>query len=52
MTSGRGALTVLHLLLVWATMAAAVPPLGFELLVSGWGGGVGAAVAALALGVH
>ncbi|QOV40739.1 hypothetical protein IM697_21475 [Streptomyces ferrugineus] len=51
MTSGRRALTVLHLFLVWATMTAAVPVLGFGLLVSGWGGGAGAALSAFALGV-
>ncbi|WP_370253628.1 hypothetical protein [Streptomyces sp. V4I8] len=51
MTSGRGALTVLHLLLVWATMAVTMPTLGFGLLVSGWGGGAGAAAAVFALGV-
>ncbi len=49
MTSGRGALTVLHLLLVWATMAVAVPMLGFGLLVTGWGGGAGAAASVFAL---
>jgi hypothetical protein len=32
-------------------MAAAVPPLGFGLLMAGWGGGAMAAVVALALGV-
>ncbi|MFC5674322.1 hypothetical protein [Streptomyces incanus] len=51
MTSGRGALTALHLFLVWATMTAAVPPLGFGLLVTAWGGGTGAAAPILALGV-
>ncbi|MFG1665370.1 hypothetical protein [Streptomyces sp. Y7] len=49
--SGREVLTVLHLVLVWATMAAAVPTLGFGLLVTGWGGGVEAAVLAFAVGV-
>ncbi|ULR47976.1 hypothetical protein [Streptomyces deccanensis] len=51
MTSGRGALTALHLLLVWATMAAAMSVLGFGLLMAGWGGGTGSAVSAFALGV-
>ncbi|MGW1672345.1 hypothetical protein [Streptomyces sp. NPDC002324] len=51
MTSGRGALTALHLLLVWATMAAAMPVFGFGLLMAGWGGGDGAVVSAFALGV-
>ncbi|MER6065498.1 hypothetical protein ABT167_30925 [Streptomyces sp. NPDC001792] len=50
MTSGRGALTVLHLFLVWATMAAAMPALGFELVVTAWGGGAGAVVPVLAFG--
>lgn len=48
--SGRGQLTALHLLLVWATMTAAVPVLGFGLLVTGWGGGTEAAVLAFVLG--
>ncbi|MFE9311668.1 hypothetical protein ACFYM5_29065 [Streptomyces sp. NPDC006706] len=51
MTSGRGALTALHLLLVWATMAAVAPALGFGLVVSAWGGGAGATVPVLAWGV-
>jgi hypothetical protein len=51
MTSGRGTLTVLHLLLVWATMAVAVPTLGFGLVMVGWGGGMGAAATALVFGV-
>ncbi|MGJ5748888.1 hypothetical protein [Streptomyces puniciscabiei] len=51
MTSGRRALTALHLLLVWATMAAAVPVLGAGLLVTAWGDGAGAAVPVLVLGV-
>jgi hypothetical protein len=51
MTSRRGTLTVLHLLLVWATMAAVVPTLGVGLLMAGWGGGMGAAATALAFGV-
>ncbi|MPY63840.1 hypothetical protein [Streptomyces spongiae] len=51
MTSDRGARTVLYLLLVWATMAAAVPTLGFGLLMMGWSGGEGAAVTFFALGV-
>lgn len=48
--SGRGRLAALHLLLVWATMTAAVPVLGFGLLVTGWGGGTEAAVVAFVLG--
>ncbi|MFG3205110.1 hypothetical protein [Streptomyces sp. NPDC048192] len=51
MTRGRGARTALHLFLVWAVTAAAMPVLGFELLVSAWGGGTGAVVPVLALGV-
>ncbi|HBF84973.1 MAG TPA: hypothetical protein DD420_35105 [Streptomyces sp.] len=51
MTSGRGALTALHLLLVWALTAVAVPTLGFGLLVSAWSGGAGAAVPVLVVGV-
>lgn len=51
MTSGRGALTALHLFLVWATTAAAVPALGFGLLVTAWGGGAGAAVPIFVLSV-
>ncbi|MGW0883053.1 hypothetical protein [Streptomyces sp. NPDC002671] len=51
MTSGRGALTALHLFLVWATMAASMPALGFELVVTAWGGSAGAAVPVLAWGV-
>ncbi|MFJ2738265.1 hypothetical protein ACIO3O_01215 [Streptomyces sp. NPDC087440] len=48
---GRGALTALHLVLVWAAMAAVTPAFGFGLLVSGWGGGAGAAVLLAALGL-
>ncbi|GAP51713.1 uncharacterized protein SAZU_6586 [Streptomyces azureus] len=51
MTSGRRALTALHLLLVWATMAAAVPVLGFGLVMAAWGGGRGATAPVLLLGV-
>ncbi len=51
MTSGRGALTALHLFLVWAAMAAAVPALGFELVVLAWGGGAMATVPVLAVSV-
>ncbi|MCX4773817.1 hypothetical protein [Streptomyces sp. NBC_01285] len=51
MTSGRSALTALHLFLVWATMAVTVPTLGFGLLLTAWGGGAGAAVPVLALGL-
>ncbi|MBB5793595.1 hypothetical protein AB0E64_20925 [Streptomyces caelestis] len=50
MTSGRRALTALHLLLVWAAMAATVPMLGFGLLMTAWGGGTGAAAVAFMLG--
>ncbi|KUN09325.1 hypothetical protein AQI95_05770 [Streptomyces yokosukanensis] len=51
MKSGRGALTALHLFLVWATTAAVVPALGYGLVLTAWGGGTGAAVPVLALGV-
>ncbi|WP_093804206.1 hypothetical protein [Streptomyces sp. Wb2n-11] len=51
MTSSRGALTALHLFLVWATMTAAVPTLGFGLLMMAWGGGTAAVVLLFALGV-
>ncbi|MEU8703093.1 hypothetical protein AB0C61_36665 [Streptomyces sp. NPDC048680] len=51
MTSGRGTLTALHLFLVWAAMAVTVPTLGFGLLVSAWGGGAGAALPVLVLGM-
>ncbi|MBJ7902493.1 hypothetical protein IF655_04205 [Streptomyces sp. DSM 110735] len=51
MTSDRRALTVLHLLLVWATMAAAVPVLALVLFASGRSGGAGAMGLILALGV-
>lgn len=50
MTSGRGALTALHLFLVWAMTATAVPALGFGLVAAAWGGGAGATVPVLALG--
>ncbi|MEU6182860.1 hypothetical protein [Streptomyces coeruleorubidus] len=51
MTSGRRALTAPHLLLVWAMMAAAVPVLGFAVVMSAWGGGGGATVPVFLLGV-
>ncbi|MFE0806354.1 hypothetical protein ACFW34_02550 [Streptomyces sp. NPDC058848] len=51
MKTSRGTLTALHLLLVWATMAAAVPMLGFGLVASAWGGGVGATVPVFLVGV-
>jgi hypothetical protein len=51
MTSGRRALTALHLFLVWATMAAAMPTLGFGVLVTAWGGGAGAAALLFVVGV-
>ncbi|MET9684934.1 hypothetical protein [Streptomyces coeruleorubidus] len=51
MTSGRRALTALHLLLVWAMMAAAVPVLGFGVVMAAWGDGGGATVPVFLLGV-
>ncbi|MEU5302855.1 hypothetical protein ACH4YO_32620 [Streptomyces noursei] len=51
MKSGRGALTALHLLLVWAAMAAVLPALGFGLVLRAWGGGAVATVPLFALGV-
>ncbi|WP_258565645.1 hypothetical protein, partial [Streptomyces sp. WELS2] len=51
MTSDRRARTALHLFLVWALMAAAVPVLGITLLVTGWTSGEGAMLSVLALGV-
>ncbi|MER6315428.1 hypothetical protein ABT237_16855 [Streptomyces sp. NPDC001581] len=51
MKSGRGALTALHLLLVWAMMAAVVPTLGVGLLFAAWDGGAGGLVPVLALGL-
>ncbi|WP_308122817.1 hypothetical protein [Streptomyces geysiriensis] len=51
MRNGRGTLTALHLLLVWATMATAVPMLGFGLVAAAWGGGTGATVPVLFVGV-
>ncbi|OSZ57904.1 hypothetical protein OQI_24725 [Streptomyces pharetrae CZA14] len=51
MKAGKGTLTALHLFLVWATTAVVVPTLGFGLVLSAWGGGVGATVPVLALGV-
>ncbi|MEU9474606.1 hypothetical protein [Streptomyces sp. NPDC048191] len=51
MTSGRGALTALHLFLVWVTTAAVVPAIGYGLVLMAWGGGTGAAVPVLALSV-
>ncbi|WP_024761630.1 DUF5336 domain-containing protein [Streptomyces exfoliatus] len=50
MTGDRQALTALHLLLVWATMAAAVPALGFGVLATAWSGGMGSGAPFLALG--
>ncbi|MDQ0791686.1 hypothetical protein [Streptomyces sp. B1I3] len=41
----------LHLFLVWAITAAAVPALAFGLVASAWGGGAGATVPVLLLGV-
>ncbi|SCF91112.1 hypothetical protein [Streptomyces sp. Ncost-T10-10d] len=51
MTSSGRVLTALHLFLVWATMTAAVPALGFGLLVTAWAGGTGATAPLFALGV-
>ncbi|MEV0976831.1 hypothetical protein [Streptomyces sp. NPDC049915] len=51
MQGGRGTLTALHLFLVWAMTAAAVPVFGVGLLVAGWADGIGAAVLCLVLGV-
>lgn len=51
MTNGRGALIALHLFLVWATMTAVVPTLGFGVVLTAWGGGAGATTLVFALGV-
>ncbi|MGW4779928.1 hypothetical protein ACWEPA_25105 [Streptomyces filamentosus] len=51
MTGTRGALTALHLLLVWAATAALIPMIGFAVVASGWGGGIGAVIPVLAVGV-
>ncbi len=51
MNGGRGALTALHLLLVWAMTAAVVPTLGVGLAFAAWGGGAGGMVPVLALGL-
>lgn len=51
MNRGTGALTALHLFLVWAVTAAALPALGFSLLASGWAGGAGATVPVFVVGV-
>ncbi|GAA0444708.1 hypothetical protein ABZ951_02500 [Streptomyces sp. NPDC046215] len=51
MDNSRGALTALHLFLVWVTMAAVMPTLGFGLVVTAWGGGAGATVPVFVLGV-
>ncbi|MEW1551286.1 hypothetical protein [Streptomyces tsukubensis] len=51
MTRDKWAPVALHLLLVWAAMATAVPMLGIALLLAGWGGGFGAAAVALVLGL-
>ncbi|MFF2377846.1 hypothetical protein ACFVUW_26010 [Streptomyces xiamenensis] len=51
MTRGGRALTALHLLLVWAAMALAIPALGFGLLMAAWGSGAAAAAPVLLLGV-
>ncbi|MFG2134173.1 hypothetical protein ACGFNV_41325 [Streptomyces sp. NPDC048751] len=51
MTSGKGAPIALHLFLVWAMTAAVVPALGFAVVLSAWGGGNGAAVPVVLVGV-
>ncbi|MCX4545795.1 hypothetical protein [Streptomyces sp. NBC_01565] len=51
MNSDRGALTALHLFMVWALMAAVVPTLGVGLAFAAWGGGAGGMVSLLALGL-
>ncbi|MEV7415402.1 hypothetical protein [Streptomyces sp. NPDC089919] len=51
MTRERRALTALHLLLVWAAMAVAVPVLGMALFTAGWAGGGGAAAVFALIGV-
>ncbi|MFE9927949.1 hypothetical protein [Streptomyces sp. NPDC005533] len=51
MKSDRGALTALHLSLVWAVTAAVVPALGVGLLFAAWDGGAGGLVGVLALGL-
>ncbi|KUN18541.1 hypothetical protein AQJ11_34450 [Streptomyces corchorusii] len=50
MKSGRGALTALHLFLVWAAMATAVPAFGFELVMAAWGGAADATDPVFAVG--
>ncbi|MFF2625437.1 hypothetical protein ACFVUN_06660 [Kitasatospora griseola] len=50
MTSSRGALTALHLFLVWATTAVMVPTIGVGLLAVAWVGGTGAAMLVFAVG--
>lgn len=50
METGRGALTALHLFLVWVTMTAVGPTLGLGLVGAAWGGGVGATVPVFVLG--
>ncbi|MFE4519173.1 hypothetical protein ACFRMQ_33885 [Kitasatospora sp. NPDC056783] len=51
MDNGKGALMALHLFLVWATMTLAAPVLGFTVVGTAWGGGPGAALTVLAVGV-
>ncbi|MGV9316642.1 hypothetical protein ACWDR0_31320 [Streptomyces sp. NPDC003691] len=51
MTRDKWVPAVLHLLLVWAAMTAAVPVLGFVVLASAWAAGLGAAAVAFAVGV-
>ncbi|MEV7444360.1 hypothetical protein AB0O22_25035 [Streptomyces sp. NPDC091204] len=51
MNSDKGALTALHLFLIWAVMAAVVPTLGVGLLFAAWDGGAGGLVGVLALGL-
>ncbi|MET9179050.1 hypothetical protein ABZX88_12595 [Kitasatospora aureofaciens] len=50
MINRRGALTALHLLLVWTAMVAVLPAFGFNLVVTAWVRGAGAAVPVLGLG--
>ncbi|MFI5530634.1 hypothetical protein ACIA8O_19050 [Kitasatospora sp. NPDC051853] len=51
MNGRTGALTALHLLLVWAVTALVVPLLGLVVLAAGWAGGLGGAAVVLLPGV-
>ncbi|QDY79466.1 hypothetical protein [Streptomyces qinzhouensis] len=51
MTRDKAKPTALHLLLVWGAMTAAMPVLGYGLLMAGWVGGYGAAALVFGLGV-